>query len=112
MIDKKDWFEHWFDSPYYHILYKKRDDKEAKLFLDNLISLLKPKPKSSIMDLACGRGRHAKYLNKKGFIVTGLDLSEESIKHAKNFMNEKLSFFVHDMRNVFKPDYFDYVFNL
>jgi SAM-dependent methyltransferase len=112
MINKKDWFEHWFDSPYYHILYKKRDDKEAQHFLDNLIAFLKPKPKSSILDLACGRGRHAKYLNKKGFIVTGIDLSEASIIDAKKFENENLSFYVHDMRDVFKVDYFDYVFNL
>jgi SAM-dependent methyltransferase len=111
-MNKKDWFTDWFNSPYYHILYKKRDDKEAKHFLDNLIAFLKPNPKSLILDLACGRGRHAIYLNKKGFTVTGLDLSEESIKHAKKFGNEHLSFYVHDMRNVFKANHFDYVFNL
>lgn len=111
-MNKKDWFADWFNSPYYHILYKKRDDKEAQHFLDNLIAFLKPNPKSLILDLACGRGRHAIYLNKKGFNVIGLDLSEESIKHAKKFGNENLSFYVHDMRYVFKPNHFDYVFNL
>ena len=29
--DKKEWFETWFDSPYYHILYKDRDHKEADI---------------------------------------------------------------------------------
>ena len=31
------WFANWFDSSYYHILYKNRDEKEAELFIDNLI---------------------------------------------------------------------------
>ena len=26
------WFANWFDSSYYHILYKNRDEKEAELF--------------------------------------------------------------------------------
>jgi hypothetical protein len=31
----KEWFSSWFDSPYYHILYKERDDKEAQLYRYN-----------------------------------------------------------------------------
>ena len=34
------WFAHWFDSPYYHTLYKNRDEKEAELFIDNLVKYL------------------------------------------------------------------------
>ena len=30
------WFVNWFDSHYYHILYKNRDEKEAQIFIDNL----------------------------------------------------------------------------
>jgi SAM-dependent methyltransferase len=106
------WYETWFDSPYYHILYKNRNDNEAKQFLDNLTSFLKPLPGSKILDLACGRGRHSIYLNKKGFEVTGIDLSQESIKHNHQFENETLSFFVHDMRKEFRVNYYDYIFNL
>ncbi|NQX98132.1 MAG: hypothetical protein HRT73_09675, partial [Flavobacteriales bacterium] len=40
--ENSEWFEDWFDSPYYHILYKNRDDKEAKDFISNLINYLKP----------------------------------------------------------------------
>ena len=35
---KTKWFEEWFDSPYYHVLYKDRDEKEAKDFILNLIN--------------------------------------------------------------------------
>jgi SAM-dependent methyltransferase len=109
---ERPWFERWFASPYYHILYKERDEREAQFFLDNLINLLKPIPGSKMLDVACGRGRHSVYLNKKGYEVAGIDLSEESIAYDKQFENEKLSFHVHDMREVFKAAQFDYVFNL
>jgi len=108
----KEWFESWFNSPYYHILYQDRDDKEAHLFLDNLISFLKPPTGARILDVACGKGRHSVYLNKKGFDVTGFDLSPENIEYDKQFENKTLSFSVHDMREVFRPDYFHYVFDL
>jgi SAM-dependent methyltransferase len=47
-----------------------------------------------------------------GFDVDGLDLSKKNIAFASQFENEKLKFFVHDMREVFKPNTYDYVFNL
>ncbi len=111
-IDKNDWFETWFDSPYYHLLYKNRDHQEAELFLDTLINYLKPLPDARILDVACGKGRHSIYLNKKGFFVTGFDLSQDSILYNKQFENEKLNFYLHDMREVFRSNYFDIVLNL
>lgn len=106
------WFESWFDSPYYHILYKDRDKEEAELFIDNLIHFLHPSPKAQFLDLACGKGRHAVYLNKKGFPTIGIDLSPESIAFASRFENENLQFYVQDMRKPFRINYFDYVLNL
>ncbi|HXA00927.1 MAG TPA: methyltransferase domain-containing protein [Cytophagaceae bacterium] len=111
-IEHQDWFSEWFDSPYYHILYKHRDDIEAESFINKLINHLKILPQHKIMDLACGRGRHAIYLNKKGFDVTGTDLSPRSIEYAKQFSNSRLNFFVHDMREVFAAKSFDLILNL
>ncbi len=108
----KEWFQNWFNSPYYHILYKKRDNEEAELFIDNLCSFLQPATDAKMLDIACGKGRHAIYLNKKGFDVTGIDLSYNSIKHAKQFENDKLHFHVHDMRKLFYINYFDFTLNL
>jgi len=110
--EKKDWFETWFDSPYYHILYKERDDREAEIFLDNLISKIHISPGSRILDVACGKGRHSLYLNKKGFDVTGYDLSEQSINHNLSMENDTLHFYLHDMRELFRTNYFDAVLNL
>ena len=112
MSQPEEWFSTWFDSPYYHILYSNRNYAEAEQFLNNLLKHLHPKPDAKILDLACGKGRHAIYLNQQGFNVTGVDLSPQSIAFAKQFENEKLHFEVQDMREVYKPDHFDFVLNL
>lgn len=108
----KDWFASWFDSPYYHILYKNRDLTEAKFFLDNLIRFLDLPKGSKILDLACGKGRHAIQFNSNGFDVTGADLSPQSIAHANQFKNDSLRFEIHDMREVLRPNAFHVVANL
>ncbi len=105
------WFASWFDSPYYHILYKERDEKEAQLFMDNIVHYLNLPEDSKILDLACGKGRHSIYLNQMGFQVTGADLSSNSIAIAKDFENETLNFVEHDMRKPFVQK-FDAIFNL
>lgn len=109
---EKQWYEIWFDSEYYHLLYTRRDCKEAEVFLNNLIAFLKPSADSRILDLACGRGRHSIELYKKGFDVTGIDLSENNIGFAKKSESEKLLFYIHDMRKSFRMNYYDIVLNL
>ncbi|WP_017730111.1 SAM-dependent methyltransferase [Nafulsella turpanensis] len=111
-MEDKEWFGEWFDSPYYHILYKHRDYEEAEHFIDQLIAYFRPAADDKILDLACGKGRHSIYLNSRGLDVVGLDLSPQSIEHARRFANERLHFEVHDMRKVYKEQYFDYIFNL
>lgn len=111
-IKHTEWFECWFDSPYYHVLYKNRDFSEAELFIDNLIQLLNPEKTNRFLDVGCGKGRHAIYLNKKGFDVTGIDLSKKSIACAKLSENETLHFYTHDMRKLFRTNYFDFALNL
>lgn len=108
---KKEWFASWFDSPFYHILYKDRDYTEAQQFMDNLTDYLNIPEGGKILDLACGKGRHSVYLNTLGYDVTGVDLSENSIAHAKQFENETLHFNVHDMSTPYEHQ-FDAVFNL
>ena len=107
----ENWFASWFNSPYYHILYKDRNDAEAQVFMDNLTHYLNLPEEAKILDLACGKGRHSIYLNELGYDVTGTDLSENSIAEASKSSNEKLHFKVHDMRLPFEEKY-DAVFNL
>jgi SAM-dependent methyltransferase len=109
---QNDWFSSWFDSPYYHILYKNRDFREAQFFVDKLVAFLDFKPQHKILDLACGKGRHAINLNQKGLEVVGADLSPESIAYASQFENSRLRFYVHDMREALPEQGFDFVLNL
>jgi len=109
---QRKWFQYWFNSPYYHILYSQRNDEEAEFLIDNLTAYLQPPPDSRILDIACGRGRHSIYLHKKGFDVTGIDLSEQNIKYAKQFEQQHLHFFVHDMRKLGYVNYYDFAMNL
>lgn len=109
--DKTTWYASWFDTPFYHILYKDRDNTEAESFMQTLTNYLNIPEGGKILDLACGKGRHAIYLNSIGYDVTGVDLSENSIEFAKQFENETLHFDVHDMCKPYKQQ-FDAVFNL
>jgi SAM-dependent methyltransferase len=106
------WFESWFDSAFYHKLYFDRDEEEAGAFIARLMDYLQPPPGSFMLDIACGKGRHARTLAGYGHFVTGIDLSPNSIIYAKQFEDDKLEFYQHDMRLPFRINYFNYAFNL
>ena len=101
----------WFDSDYYHILYKHRDYSEARNFIDNIIEYLDLKKGSKILDLACGIGRHSIYLDEIGFKVVGTDKSPNNIKRAKASQNQSLSFLQMEMIDNTNHKY-DGIFNL
>ena len=110
-MEEKPWYKEWFNSPFYHKLYFERDDKEAETFIGQMIQYLKPPPGSRMLDVACGKGRHSKNLASLGFSVTGIDISPDNIAYARQFENDNLSFFEHDMRLPFWGNYFDFIFN-
>ena len=110
-MNNSDWFRDWFNTSYYHTLYKDRNDKDAQLFMRNIINFLKIPTSSHLLDLPCGKGRHSIYLNSLGYRVTGADLSENSILDAKKHENATLDFQLKDMRKPFNVKY-DVVFNL
>jgi len=112
MQGNKEWFSEWFDSPYYHILYKNRDEREAEFFLRNLVNRLQFNYNQKLIDLACGKGRHSIYLNSLGFDVMGVDLSAQSIAAAKKNENNRLHFEVQDLRHLPYHNNFDVALNL
>jgi SAM-dependent methyltransferase len=112
MASNNEWFSDWFDTSYYHILYKNRDEREARFFIENLCNFLAIKPNSSLLDLACGKGRHSITLNELGHKVLGVDLSQNSISVAKQHERRGLHFEVHDMRKIIPGLSFDVIFNL
>jgi cyclopropane fatty-acyl-phospholipid synthase-like methyltransferase len=108
----QEWFAEWFDSPYYHLLYQHRSDDEAGLFIEALLSKIPQKPGNTVLDLACGKGRHSRALALHQLDVTGVDLSLNSIREAAQYETDRLHFFVHDMRQTYRANYYDLVCNL
>jgi cyclopropane fatty-acyl-phospholipid synthase-like methyltransferase len=105
MADKMncDWFATWFDSPYYHLLYRNRDFVEAEAFITRLLNQIQLPAQSQVLDLACGKGRHSIFLHRSGLNVLGIDLSKESIALAKTYETPGLHFDVQDMRHFRSP---------
>jgi SAM-dependent methyltransferase len=105
------WYREWFQTPYYDILYKHRDENEAVAFIDGFFNQYPHNPSMFILDLACGNGRHSLPLAKYGKVI-GLDINSTQIAKAKARNIPNASFLEHDMKKLFKPNYFDFVFNL
>ena len=111
-MPSEEWFKNWFDSPYYHLLYANRSDKEAREFVQHLIAAFQWPQNTRLLDLACGKGRHAVAFAEAGLDVTGLDLSRNSIESAKVYEHDRLHFYIHDMRHAFRSNYYQVVCNL
>lgn len=111
---KKAWFETWFDTHYYHLLYRNRNEVEARQFIDALLLFLQPETGASCIDVACGKGRHSLYLQEKGYMVTGIDLSANSISIAQTASAEKnnIQFIQHDIRKPFPVNHQNLALNL
>lgn len=96
------WYKEWFDSPLYEKLYPWRNDEEAAQLAELIFRYFPVKQYSSLLDLGCGRGRHALRLAQMGYRVTGVDLSANSISEAKiragQIGIENVSFINSDMR--------------
>jgi SAM-dependent methyltransferase len=107
------WFSQWFGTDYYDLLYRHRDEAEAHRFLDELLRRYPLQKGSRIADVACGEGRHARYLAELGFFVEGFDLSAEKIARAQaRAASDRVRFFQHDMRLPFARERYHLLLNL
>ena len=113
------WFEEWFNHPLYLEVYSHRDHDEAARCVQTILSLTgleQKEPASiSVLDIACGAGRHALELARLGYKVTGNDLSpfllEEARKEAlKSRLQLKLT--CCDMRHIPTSGLFNLVVQL
>lgn len=101
-----DWYKHWFGTRYYTLLYGHRDDADAAAWVDAIAARWGLPVGAEVMDMACGRGRHARHFAQLGLRVTGIDISESSIAQARALVPEA-EFHVRDMRSVFRTAHFD-----
>ena len=77
-----EWFERWFGEEYLS-LYPHRDEDEA----EHVVALLERcgivRAGLRVLDLACGAGRHAPALDRRGATVVGFDLSLPLLRTAR-----------------------------
>lgn len=115
---KQNWYKEWFSSKYYLEIYKHRDDKDARNLINLIIEQLNLPSGSKILDICCGAGRHSIELAKRGFNVTGFDLSRFLIEQAKLNLKKnksdkvKVKFLIKDMRNFNFKNSFELALNL
>jgi SAM-dependent methyltransferase len=117
-MKKKNWYEEWFSNKFYLELYRHRNEKEARDII-NLMQRNVPLPvNSKVLDVCCGAGRHSIELARRGYDVTGIDLSPYLISEAKRALkksdekNLKAQFHIKDMRDFSFGNSFDIVLNI
>lgn len=112
---KKEWFaDESFWKDFYPIMFDQGRYARAKIEIDQIVSLLSFKGKS-VLDLCCGPGRHAIELAKRGYSVTGVDLSGYLLKKAKKNAQSKnaaVNFIKADMVNYKRANAYDLVINM
>ncbi|MEF3275748.1 MAG: class I SAM-dependent methyltransferase [Chloroflexus sp.] len=107
----RDWWEELLQV-YEFAHYRQYADELTCREVDFLIDALGLRGVETILDVACGGGRHSLALAARGWTVVGLDAAESVIAHARAAAVERgLSVeFVHgDMRNLPYSDRFDVV---
>jgi SAM-dependent methyltransferase len=107
-----DWYEHSFGEDYL-IVYRHRDSAQAQREVEAMMGWMELPPGASVLDVGCGMGRHAMALRDLGYAVTGLDLSEVLLAHARrNDPGRSIRWVRGDMRKLpFEDKSFDAVVN-
>jgi len=98
----KQWYETLFEN--YGVKYDNESYTQGTIgecdFIEKEINYNKS---YKIIDVGCGTGRHAIELTKRGYRVTGIDLSESQLQRAKEkarAQNLQIDFRKHDARQL------------
>jgi SAM-dependent methyltransferase len=106
------WFADWFNTPFYHDLYRNRDNEEAFRWIEKMIELVPLQKNLPILDICCGNGRHALHFEKLGWNACGIDISPENIRIAKLNSAHPENWRVEDAKTFFWDQPFQLVTNL
>jgi 2-polyprenyl-3-methyl-5-hydroxy-6-metoxy-1,4-benzoquinol methylase len=109
------WYKDWFNSEHYLRVYSHRDQSEAKRLVELISKNLNLNANPSVLDMACGAGRHAVTFAKLGFKVTAIDISQRLISEAKRSAEQagiEIDFVLSDILEYESNKRFDLVINL
>lgn len=102
----KDYFDAWYGELILDTISPEVTQEQGLL----LIKLLELAPEKKVIDLGCGKGRHALYLSREGYQVTALDFCSvylDQLKTKKEEENLPISIIEMDMRNWVETESYD-----
>jgi SAM-dependent methyltransferase len=107
------WWEELFNDDFIRTMAKITDGQIATEvdFIEDSLAVAKG---GMVLDLACGTGRHAIELSRRGYQVVGFDLSLAMLARAADEAqerNQKINFVQGDMREMTFDDTFDGVYS-
>lgn len=116
MKNKKPWYENkdfWRTAG--PVLFRKGRWEMAPEEVERVISLLQIKQGAKVLDLCCGVGRHSLELARRGFKVTGVDITPHYVREARQKAKKarlNIEFIKDDMRRFRRSNTYDAVINL
>jgi SAM-dependent methyltransferase len=110
----REWFRAFFDREYVAALDHEKPPRQTRVEVDFLLRALRLPPGARILDVACGTGRHAGALARRGYRVVGIDLSPAMLDEARRRFTQsaRLRFRRLDMRRLAFREEFDAVVSL
>lgn len=82
MTRRAEWWRDVFNRPTFLRLYERADLERARTQVDQILALLDLRPPARVLDVCSGYGRHSVELARRGFDVTGVDISEMQVRQA------------------------------
>jgi SAM-dependent methyltransferase len=110
---KRPWYETIFDERYPELFGPLEQNPEEEV--EQIVGLIPIPPGAAVADLGCGRGRHAIPLSRRGYRVTGVDLSEKMLRLARERAKREgaaVEWVREDMRTFVRPAAFDVFLSL
>ena len=99
-------------SRYYNLLYKDKNYQAETNYIDELIRKYSSQPVTTVLNLGCGTGKHDLFLAKKGYQITGVDLSDDMLDIARQSAIPGANFYQGDIRTLRLNKTFDAVISL
>jgi SAM-dependent methyltransferase len=110
-----DWYDGFFERDYLEQVALSIPEEQTTQNVDFLLEKLQLDEGARVLDLACGHGRIALELARRGYRVTGLDLSPRSLQFARERAGSEgldIEWVEADMREIPPGAEFDAIVNV